>query len=175
MNVSPVTSSSITATSLAAVTSTPTPEPAVSGSSDSDSTRLSTMGELMGKLQDLEASDPDKAKQVLSKIASDLSAKAEETGDDRMKALASKFDDAAKTGDLSGLQPKAHGGGHHHHRPPPAGDASGANAAVSDASKVASYASAQHDRRAEIESIISNALDGSTAGAAAVASAATAG
>jgi hypothetical protein len=60
---------------------------------------------------------------------------------------------------------------HHHHRPPPAGDASGANAAVSDASKVASYASAQHDRRAEIESIISNALAGSTAAASAAATA----
>jgi hypothetical protein len=163
MNVSPVTSSSITATSLTAVTTSPAPEPPVRGSSGSDSTRLSKLGELMGKLQDLEASDPDKAKQVLSKIASDLSAKAEETGDDRMKALAGKFDEAATTGDLSRLQPRAHGGGeHHHHRPPPAGDAAGANAAVSDASKVASYASAQQDRRAEIESIISSALDGST-------------
>ena len=112
------------------------------------------MGELMSKLQDLEASDPDQAKQVLAKIASDLRSKAEQTGDDRMKALAGKFDEASQTGDLSVLKPKHHG--EHHHRPP--GDAASANPAT-DAGKLASYVSAQHDRMADIESIISNALD----------------
>jgi len=113
------------------------------------------MGELMSKLQDLEASDPDKAKQVLAKIAGDLLSQAEQTGDDRMKALAGKFDEASKTGDLSVLEPRHHGGGHHH-RPP--GDAASANPAT-DAGKLASYVSAQHDRMADIESIISSALE----------------
>src|SRR5262245_56915996 len=84
MNISSITSSSVTssiaATSPTEIGSPPT-EASASGAGP-DGARISKMGELMSKLQDLEASDPDKAKQVLAKIAGDLRSQAEQTGDD---------------------------------------------------------------------------------------------
>lgn len=84
-------------------------------------TKLSKMGELMSKLQDLAQTDPDKAKSVLAKISQDLKAKSQTSGDSRMAELADKFGQAAQSGDLSVLKPKEGGGGHHHHAGTPSG------------------------------------------------------
>jgi hypothetical protein len=83
-----------------------------------DSTSMSKLGSFMTKLSALEKSDPAKAKQVLSTIASKLNeAASTATGDQatHLKDLAAKFSKAADTGDLSGIQPPQ-GGGHHHHK-----------------------------------------------------------
>lgn len=118
---------------------------------NSSHTKLSKMGQLMSQLQDLEASDPAKAKQVLSSISDQLSAKASASGtsDPHLQELADKFKQAADTGDLSGLKPT--GKGHHMHGPPPSdGDAASSR-------KAASYAQGA-DPMAQVESIISSAL-----------------
>ena len=153
MNISSASSSTVAATSLTGVTQTRSSGAAIA-SEGTDRAKLTKLGELASKLQDLEASDPDKAKQVLAKIASALSSKADETGDARLKQLAGKFDQASQTGDLSQLRP-------HHHRhpagPPPGGDAA-ASANSTGSEKLASYAKTARDPMAEVESIISDAL-----------------
>ncbi len=90
-----------------------------------DTTQLSGPAQFFNKLQSLEQTDPNKAKQALSDIASKLSDQATKVGGERGKqlsTLADKFSQAAQTGDISGLQPSgaaqgAQGGGHHggHH------------------------------------------------------------
>jgi hypothetical protein len=161
MNISATTTvSSLTPTSAAsAVAGTvdnqaSTQNPAAAG----DRTQLTPLGELMSQLQDLESSDPAKAKQVLSSISTALSdkAKAGDAPDSHLQDLADRFAQAAQTGDLSALRP--HGGHHHAHAagqpPPPSnGDVPGANPTYS-----ASYLRGANDRRAEVESIISDAL-----------------
>lgn len=108
--------SSIASLSSVSFASTQTTQAAAS---DGDTSHVSKMGQLMKQLQDLEKSDPAKAKQALTQIASKLNdAAASATGplggDDaqHLKDLAAKFSDAAQSGDLSKLEPKA---GHHHH------------------------------------------------------------
>jgi len=90
-------------------------------SSGGDKTKLSKLGALMSKLQDLESSDPAKAKQVLTAIASALTEKASAAGssDPHLQELADKFTEAAKTGDLSGLSPRGREHHHRHEGPPP--------------------------------------------------------
>lgn len=112
-------------------------------------TKLSKMGELVGQLQELQASDPEKAKAVLSKIAEQLKAKADESGDDKMSALADKFASAAESGDLSALKPNGPPPGH-----PPEG-------VVGKLANYASYAkSGSEDPMQQIESILADALAG---------------
>jgi hypothetical protein len=77
-------------------------------SSATDKTSMSKMAEMMSKLKDLEKTDPAKAKQVLTSIASKLNKAAESaTGDDatHIKELAGKFSKAAESGDMSALEP----------------------------------------------------------------------
>jgi hypothetical protein len=165
MNISSTTAvSSLSSTSAArkvsSATDTSSRADIAEPSSGSDKTKLSKLGELMGKLQDLESSDPAKAKQVLTSIASALTDKANTAGtrDPHLQELADKFTEAAKTGDLSGLSPK---GGEHHHRPegppPPSDDATAA--ATTAARKTASYTQSDNPL-AQLESVISDALSG---------------
>lgn len=192
--------SSVYATNQTAATS------AVSSTDDSDATsaasdvdgnsshtRFSKMGSLMSQLQSLESSDPAKAKQVLTNISDQLSAKASASGnsDPHLQELADKFKQAAQTGDLSGLQPS--GGGHHMHgahgghgAPPPSSSSSSSDpdgdgdndssssssdsttaalsSLVSSASRTKAANYAQgSDPMAQVESIISNALSSTTA------------
>jgi hypothetical protein len=170
MNISATTLSSITQATATQATAqvAPAQSAPVANATDAfgaDRTHLSKMGELMSKLQDLESSDPDQAKQVLSNIASALADKASANGnaDPHLQELSDKFAQAAKTGDLSGLKPQ--GGHHHHHAPESAQAASGGaspadaqNAAAALSPRTASYQHAGADRMAEIESVISNAL-----------------
>lgn len=166
MNISSTTAvSSLSSTSAARKVSSATDTSSVSDiaepSSGSDKTKLSKLGELMSKLQDLESSDPAKAKQVLTSIASALTDKANAAGssDPHLQELADKFTEAAKTGDLSGLKPK---GGAHHHRPegpppPPSSASSDATAATTASRKTASYTQSDNPL-AQLESVISDAL-----------------
>ncbi len=124
-----------------------------------DTTKLSKMGDLMSQLQGLESSDPAKAKQVLSQIATTL--KAQSGSDPKLASVAAKFDQAAQTGDLSVLQPNksgGHHGGHHHHGGggAPPSDPSATPSTATTSGKVASYQGS--DPMAEVESAISSAL-----------------
>ena len=97
-----------------------------------DSATFSKPSEIYAKLQQLMQQDPTKAKALLSQIADQLKTAAQQqTGDaaTRLNDLASKFENAAQTGDLSQLKPPAH---HGHHRP--------ASTAASAGDQVAQYA-----------------------------------
>jgi hypothetical protein len=169
MTISPTSLSSVTAVAAPApITRTQTTSaaaPTNDGDAD-DQTQLSPLGKLMSKLQDLESSDPAKAKQVLSSIATALADKASAAGttDPRLQALSDKFATAASTGNLSGLQP-AKGQHHHHHHAQaatPAGGAPPAAGATPATGKAAGYAGGG-DVRAVLESAISAALDSASA------------
>jgi hypothetical protein len=89
----------------------------------SDSAQLSPMADLLNQLQQLQQTDPDKFKSVMSSIADTLKADAQNaTGPkaQRLNALADKFSQAAQTGQMPDLQPKGQQGasGHHHHHHP---------------------------------------------------------
>jgi hypothetical protein len=157
--LSSVTSLSPTTRAAAAGTAPPTatslPEHGLG--SASARTELSQLSGLFGKLQDLESSDPTKAKQVLSSIASTLSEKANSAGnaDPHLQELADRFTQAASTGDLSALRPR--GGEHPHHGgaggPPPLSPSSTASG------QTASYAQHRGDSLGQLVSVISDALD----------------
>lgn len=92
-----------------------------SGVTTTDSTQLSPLASLLNQLQQLQQIDPDKFKSVMSTIADTLKADAQNaTGPkaQRLNALADKFSQAAQTGQMPDLQPKAGqqgASGHHHH------------------------------------------------------------
>jgi hypothetical protein len=81
-----------------------------------DTAQITPAGQMLSKLQQLQAKDPAQFKQVLSDIAGKLQALAQQAGQGPgsqwLSSLADRFQTAAKTGDLSALQP--HGHGHHH-------------------------------------------------------------
>ena len=90
------------------------------GGVPTDSNDVSSLAKLMSELQQLQQSDPDKFKAVMSDIANTLKTDAQNaTGSQAtfLNNLANKFDQAAQTGQMPDLQPKAPsaGGGHHHH------------------------------------------------------------
>jgi hypothetical protein len=86
-----------------------------------DSAQLSPMASLLNQLQQLQQTDPDKFKSVMSSIADTLKTDAQNaTGPkaQRLNALADKFSQAAQTGQMPELQPKGQqqgASGHHHH------------------------------------------------------------
>jgi len=162
MDVSSIQSSTATLATNAVTTLVPPTDGSVSSSEPAVSTSFSKMGDLMKQLQSLETSDPDKAKAVMTSIASQLTDKANATGDSRMKALADKFTQAAQTGDVSSLQPQGgaqgaqgaqggHHGGHHHHH-------GGGGGGGSDASKAQTYTSTDPNPMEDVESIMASAL-----------------
>jgi hypothetical protein len=148
MTISSVSSVTPTTTTspIATLQSTSSTDPTDSGTSVAASSNFSTMGQLMSQLQSLEQTDPDKAKTVLAKIGSDLQS--------TNPTLASKFTQASQTGDLSALQPKGASGGHHHHH-----HGGGGGAGASPSTQASSYDQSS-DPMAEIESVISSALQG---------------
>jgi hypothetical protein len=82
-----------------------------------DSAAISGPGKLLSRLQQLQAQDPAKFKQVMTDISGKLqTAAGQATGGQGqfLSGLASQFQAAASSGDLSGLRPqRAHG--HHRH------------------------------------------------------------
>ncbi len=74
----------------------------------SDTVEMSKPAELFSKLQQLQASDPEKLKQVLADIAEKLrDAASQKEGEQaqRLNELADRFEAASQDGDLSALQP----------------------------------------------------------------------
>jgi len=89
---------------------------------------LSNPSQLLSKLSQLQSTDPEKFKELMSDIADSLSEAADEAGADTQEGIilsdfAAKFKSAGETGDLSSLQP-----------PPPPPPPQG-----SDMSKIAQY------------------------------------
>ena len=86
-----------------------------------DSTQLSPMASLLNQLQQLQQSNPDKFKIVMSSIADTLSTDAKSAKGPQAKMLtdlANKFSQAAQTGQMPDLQPPGQQqgvSGHHHH------------------------------------------------------------
>jgi hypothetical protein len=68
-------------------------------------TQVSEGAQFLSKVQDLEKSDPARAKQVLTDLATKVRGQAKQGGAhaDKLGALAEKLQKAAKTGDLSPL------------------------------------------------------------------------
>jgi hypothetical protein len=104
-----------------------------------DTTSVSGPGALLSKLKGLEASDPAKFKEVMSKISDKLKADASSATDPKeqkaLTDLSTKFAAAGQSGDLSQLAPPngggGAGGGHgkHHHGGGGGGGGSGASGA----------------------------------------------
>jgi hypothetical protein len=95
-----------------------------SATTSSDTIDFSLVATLFQQLKQLQTSDPSEFKQVLTDAAGKLQAAAQQQTDPTQAAflnnLASRFQDAANTGNLSALQPQGSDGsyapkGHHHH------------------------------------------------------------
>jgi hypothetical protein len=88
------------------------------GGAGTVSASISGPGQLYSELQQLQAQNPTEFKQVVSQIASQLEAAAQQQGSSNagsfLSDLASKFTSVANGGDLSQLQPHQHG--HHGHQ-----------------------------------------------------------
>jgi hypothetical protein len=97
--------------------------------SDSVSATLSSLGQFFRELKQLSTQNPAEFKKITAKVAQKLDTQAQNTSDPtqaaRLKAIASRFDEASKTGDFSSLLPPQsdgttppgakHHGGHYHH------------------------------------------------------------
>jgi hypothetical protein len=75
-----------------------------------DGMQASGPAEMMNKLQTLQVEDPEKFQDVMNQIANEIESAASEEEDttgstSRLNYLAAKFREAAKSGDLSILQP----------------------------------------------------------------------
>jgi len=107
------------------------------------SVQISKPGQVLSKLQSLAQTDPAKFKQLLTDAADKLRADAqrEQGGASKaLTALADKFQQAADTGDVSGLKP----GGHHgHHGHKQDGDSPSKSALPSGSTAASAYGSAQ--------------------------------
>ena len=116
---------------------------------------VSPLAHILSQLQQLQQTDPAKLKTVLTDIANRLQAAAQQASGSEGQALsnlASKFQQAAQTGNLSALQP-----GHHHHH----GHRHGAAAAyqqTSDPSADKLSVASQTDRRSPVLDIIDTVL-----------------
>jgi hypothetical protein len=82
--------------------------------------KISKQGDFLSKLHDLQSSDPAKFQAKMKEMSDHLRAEAQEKGGAaaaKLNAQADKVDAAAKSGDLSGLQPPGAGKGAHrgHH------------------------------------------------------------
>jgi hypothetical protein len=114
------------------LTSLPSQTDSLAGSigapSDSVSANLSSLGEFFSELKQLSIQNPVEFKKIATEIAQKLDTQAQHPSDTtqatELKAIASRFDEASKTGDFSSLVPQSdgttptgskHHGGHHHH------------------------------------------------------------
>jgi hypothetical protein len=84
-------------------------------------TSVSPFAQLLSQLQQLQQTDPAKLKTVLTDVANALQGAAQQAGSQGqfLAGVASRFQEAAQTGDLSLLQPAGRHHGHHHHHHPP--------------------------------------------------------
>ena len=121
MNVSGIDTNQTQVAAATASSATANAQP-VDADGDNDGTsssQVSPWAQLLSRLQQLQQTDPSKLSSVLTDISNKLTTDAQATGGVEGQALsnlASKFQQAAQTGDLSSLQPTQHRhGGHHHH------------------------------------------------------------
>jgi hypothetical protein len=85
------------------------------GGSNQSTVTISPPGQLLSDLQQLQAQNPAQFTQVVSQIAGQLQAAAQQTQGPQsslLSSLAAKFQNVAQGGSLSQLQPQQ---GHHHH------------------------------------------------------------
>jgi hypothetical protein len=118
----------------------------------SDVAELSRLGALLGRLTDLQRTDPAQAQRALLAMASDLSGRATLSGGDaQLRALAAAFTRAAETGDLSEVRPPG----------PPRADELIESTAPNTATahgQAASYALGEAPPRAELDTLFEDAL-----------------
>jgi len=120
MNVSSVLARSVSTTSsTASVSATATTASSVRGAGrGSDDFGVSAAGSFMSQVKSLVEEDPDKAKVVLTELASEVREQAKgASGEEakRMSELADRLETVAESGDASALAPNGAGG------PPPGG------------------------------------------------------
>jgi hypothetical protein len=87
----------------------------------SDSASVSPFGQLVSNLQKLQKQNPAQLQQILTDTANQLTALAQQQTANSPLAnflnnLAARFQNAAKTGDLSSLSQGQRSGHHHHHK-----------------------------------------------------------
>jgi hypothetical protein len=112
------------------------------------------MGDLMKQLDDLATSDPQQFKAVTADIADQLGTLASNLSGDEasmVSDMASKFADAAKSGDTSSLRPNK--------PPPPPGPPP---QGVASYEKTQGLSTDSNDLRSQIDSILGNALSSLT-------------
>ena len=118
MNVSGIDTNQTQVAAANASTATAGTQP-VDADGDNDGTsssQVSPWAQLLSRLQQLQQTDPSKLSSVLTDISNKLQTEAQQTGGVEGQALsnlASKFQQAAQTGDLSGIRPHHHHGHHH--------------------------------------------------------------
>lgn len=117
-------------------TSASTAQTTASSSSSADSVSFSQVGQLFQELKQLQTSNPADFKQVMTDAANKLEAAAQQSSDPSQTSflsnLATKFQNAAHTGNLSALQSQSSSGssgtytahGHHHHHGESSSDSS---------------------------------------------------
>jgi len=131
----------------------------VSGLTDlggSETTGVSKMADLMSQLQSLQDSDPEQFQKVMSAIAEQLQKEAGSSDGARaafLTGMASKFTEAAQSGDLSVLKPPPPPDGS---PPPPASSSS--TTASSDKVKAAYAASSAQAPGDDLEEVIQSVL-----------------
>jgi hypothetical protein len=153
MNIGSI--SSTDPTQLGALASVTRATAGVDADGDHDGSRtgsasVSPVGKLFSQLAQLQQSDPARFKTVLTDIANKLQAAGQQDGGAQGQALAdlaSKFQQAAQTGDLSSLKPAHHHHGHHR----------GA-AAYQQTSAAGQSASSSSDPRSQIFDIINQVI-----------------
>lgn len=131
---------------------TPAPRPPLTEPERPDVAELSRLGALLGRLTDLQRTDPEQAQRVLLAMATELSGRATLSGGDaQLRTLADAFTRAARTGDLSEVHPPG----------PPRADElieSTAPNTVTTQGRAASYALGEPPARPELESLLEDTL-----------------
>ena len=167
MSINSISSSTTIAASLTVQTATETATQATTDAiTDSDATdeaspvKLSDGARMRQRLAALAKDDPEKFKEVASKISKQLADEADKGGDGAafLKHLSDQFASAAQSGDVSSLKPPQHehGAGGHHHGGHKGAPATGAAAyRQQDEATRGTFDSV----RQTVDGIISNALD----------------
>jgi hypothetical protein len=135
---------------------------------DATQTSISPEGDLFGQLADLAKTDPAKFKKAAAEISEKLKDEAgSATGKkaEFLTKLADRFDEAARTGDVSALKPQGtdgpHKHGHHHH---------GSSGATPDGSQASPFQSLAQVISAALQDVDPSTSSSSTAASASTAS-----
>jgi hypothetical protein len=143
-------------------------------SSLTDNQRLSPFAQVLSALQNLQASDPAKYKEVASQIATNLQTAADSAtanGDSNaateLSQLASDFEDSSQSGQLPNIEDLAHalqGGPPPHHGPPPAASDAASDSGTTSASSTGDDDTVQSAALKALSQLLSTLQDSSTTG-----------